>query len=487
VSSKARKAETPATGIAAVDALFAGLNRNDAPGALVGIAHHGRVVYRRGFGMASLEHGIANEPATRARIGSSSKQFTCLAAFLLAEEGLLDIDAPIGRYITELPPLQARPTLRQLMQHTGGLRDYLDLATNAAGLAMQPLGSALAAQVRQTDVNFPPGEGHIYCNGGYHLLSIAIERAAGLPFEQVLKQRIFDPLGLHDTSSEPSDMRLVARMATQHVPTTTGEWRRGIFPTEEVRGEGAMVSTIDDMLAWLAELRGPHRVGSDSAWRQMLGKAVLANGLETSYACGLWRREHRGIELVYHSGNVYGGACQMLSAPAHALDVVIITNGALVNPVAMSYQIVQAMLPGHVKGRPARMAGIRRFRHLAGARYVSGAGLVIGFDEVGQRLGISLQTSGAAPMLRDEGARLRVAFEDVAIGPFEFEVADLAAAADGKAPRTLPVRESGEVAVYRRLWRARRPPIQPAKPCRAASTASTWLPTASSSRAPRVS
>lgn len=436
---------------AAIDALLAGLNRNDAPGAVIGVARHGQVVYRRGFGMCSLEHGVVNEPATRLRIGSSSKQFTCLAAFLLAEDGLLDIDAPIGRYIGELQPPQGRPTLRQLMQHTGGLRDYLDLATHAAGLAMQPLGSALAAQVRQTEVNFAPGEGQIYCNGGYHLLSIAIERAAGMRFEEVLKQRIFDPLGLHDTASEPSDMRLISRMATQHVPTATGAWRRGIFPSEEVRGEGGMVSTVDDMLVWLAELRGPHRLGSERAWQQMLDTAVLANGLKSNYACGLWRRVHRGIEIVYHSGNVHGGACQLLSVPAHGLDVVIVTNGALVNPVALSYQIVEAMLPAQVKGQPARMASARRFKHMAGARYAGPTGLVIGFDTVGKQLGISLQTTAAAPVLRDDGDTLRVAFEDVAIGPFELSVAGLAVARDGKAPRTLRVRESGNVSLYRRL------------------------------------
>jgi CubicO group peptidase (beta-lactamase class C family) len=459
VSKPAKKPAAPATapvaGPAAIDALFAGLQRDDTPGAVVGVAQHGQAVYRRGFGMASLEHGVANAPATRMRIGSSSKQFTCLAAFLLADDGLLDIDAAIGRYIPELPPLQGRPTLRQLMQHTGGLRDYLDLGTSAAGLAMQAPGSALAAQLRQTEVNFPPGAGQIYCNGGYHLLSVAIARAAGMPFEQVLKERIFDPLGLHDTASEPSDMRLIPRMATQHVPAVgggaTGGWQRGIFPTEEVRGEGAMVSTVDDMLAWLAELRGPHRLGSDHIWQQMLQTAVLANGLHSSYACGLWRRMHRGIEIVYHSGNVYGGACQLLSAPAHALDVVVITNGALVNPVALSTQIVEALLPGHLRGQPTRMAGNRRFRHLAGVRYASPDGLVIGFDNVGDKLGISLQTSGAAPILRDEGRSLCVAFEDVAIGPFELAVADLAAGSDGKARRMLPVRESGQVSTYRRL------------------------------------
>ena len=169
-----------------LDALFAPWNRTDEPGMVVGVVKDGALLYRRGFGMASLEHGAANTPATRMRIGSITKHFTCLLALLLAEEGELDLDQPIRTYIPELTGPGGDPTLRQLMQHRGGSRCYLDLSFIGHGMSTPPVGHALEILVRQKSRNFAPGEAMIYNNGGYHLVSIAIERVGGAPFEALL-------------------------------------------------------------------------------------------------------------------------------------------------------------------------------------------------------------------------------------------------------------------------------------------------------------
>jgi CubicO group peptidase (beta-lactamase class C family) len=160
-----------------LDTLFAPWNRTDAPGLVVGVSMAGKPLYRRGFGMASLEFGIAASPTTRMRIGSTSKHFTCLLALLLAEDSKLSIDAPIRTYIPELVGPGGEPTLRELMQHRGGSRCYLDIGFLSHGSTTPSKGYALATQVRQTGRNFPPGEAALYNNGGYHLVSLAIERA----------------------------------------------------------------------------------------------------------------------------------------------------------------------------------------------------------------------------------------------------------------------------------------------------------------------
>ncbi|WP_176041161.1 serine hydrolase domain-containing protein [Burkholderia stabilis] len=337
-----------------LDTLFERFNKCDEPGLVVAVAHRGEILYRRGFGMASLEHGVANSPATRLRIGSTSKHFTCLAALLLAEDGKLDIDAGIRTYLPELPLLAGDPSLRQLMTHTGGYRCYLDLTLLAQGVATLPRGGALAAEVRQRDVNFPPGERMIYCNGGYHLLSLAIERVSGIPFETFLKERIFDVMAMVDTESVADDMRIRPRMATQHVPDGKGGFMRGLFPTWEVLGEGGIVSTVDDMLLWLAHLRGPKRLGSEASWRQMLTKPHYSSGAEGVYALGLMRTPHRDVEVLHHAGGVFGGACQMLTVAKQALDVIILTNGAAANPVELATQIVDIVLGDAILGaKPA--------------------------------------------------------------------------------------------------------------------------------------
>ncbi|WP_245644022.1 serine hydrolase domain-containing protein, partial [Paraburkholderia oxyphila] len=211
----------------AIDAVFSAFNRSDAPGLVVGVALHGQVLYRRGFGLASLEHGVVNTPATRLRIGSTSKHFTALLALLLAEEGKLDLDASIRTYIPELTGPGGEPSLRQLLQHRGGSRCYLDLGFLFHAMAVPQQGTALATQVRQTGRNFVPGEAMIYNNGGYHLVSIAIERVGGDAFESQLKSRLFDPLRMADTASVPSDYVIVPGIATMHMPAADGGWRRG--------------------------------------------------------------------------------------------------------------------------------------------------------------------------------------------------------------------------------------------------------------------
>ncbi len=461
VARHADAAPPAKTGVAALDGIFQSVDRSDAPGLVVGVAQQGRVLYRRGFGLASIEHATANTPATRMRIGSVTKHFTCLAVLLLAEDGLLDADAPVTRYLPELPELLGAPTLRQLMNHTGGLRCYVDIETSAGGMAVQPANKAFAAQVQQTGANFAPGEKQLYCNGSYHLLSIVVDRVAGMPFEQFLQQRIFEPLGLLDTVCAPSDMQILPGMATLHVarPAPDGgpgggiTWRRGIFMTEGVRGEGGIISTIDDMLRWLAHLRAPQKtVGSDETWRQMLTTATLNSGQSTVYALGLFRHPYRGVETVYHHGAVYGGMCQMLTVPAHALDIIIITNGGPINHIEASRRIIDAMLPELLRG-PAtpKLARSARFQHLFGTQYLSDTGLVFGFADVGGQLGVSMNFSPPAPLLRDEGQALRIGFEDLAMGPFVLQVADLAAGSDGLAPAVLPFSESGQTLRLKRL------------------------------------
>jgi CubicO group peptidase (beta-lactamase class C family) len=437
---------TPDPRIAALDALFAPLCRSDAPGLVVGVARHGHTVYRRGIGLASVEHGVANTPWTRMRIGSTSKQFTCLAALLLAEEGRLDIDASVRRWLPGLPVLGPEPTLRQLMTHTSGYRCYLDLGFIADGMAIKPAGVAWEVQRRQAAANFAPGTNMVYCNSGYQLLSVIIEQVAGMPFEQFLQQRIFAPLGLVDTSSVPSDFELQPGVATLHVPRPAahgGGWRRGIFPTEELRGEGAMVSTVDDMLRWLAHLRAPRkRVGSADSWRQMLATTTLDNGLVNPYALGLMRHDYRGVEVIHHPGGVIGGASQMLTVPCQALDVIVISNGAAASPRELALRVVDAMLAGELPGAADAHAAASRFAPLLGRHYLGrDSGLVFGFAEAsGGCLGLCLM-NGPPVALRDEGAGLRQAFEDMAMGPFVLQTAQLAG--EGAAPPMLDLSEAG--------------------------------------------
>jgi CubicO group peptidase (beta-lactamase class C family) len=333
--------------------LFAPWARTDAPGLVVGVAYQGAVIFRSGFGMASLETSVALTPTTKLRIGSTSKHFTALLALLLVEEGKLNLDLPIRTYLPSLTGPGGDPTARQLLQHRGGSRCYLDLGFIGHGMATPPLGSAFAAQQRQRVRNFAPGEATIYNNGGYHLVSMAIEKVGAAPFETQLEERFFAPLGMPNSLGLPSDHRIVPGMATLHVPVAGGGWRRGLFPSEEMRGEGSIVSTVDDMLAWAAHLRRRDRFATVESWRQLVEVPTTRDGRVGVYALGLMVQTYRGLRAVHHAGGVIGGSSQMLTFPDDGLDIVILANGAPgADPTALAERVADIVLEDRLGPKP---------------------------------------------------------------------------------------------------------------------------------------
>jgi D-aminopeptidase len=446
-SSRAEASE--AALIQALDEIFGFAHRRDAPGLIVGVALKGRTLYRRGFGLASVQHGVANLPTTRVRIASISKHFTSLACLLLAEEGKLDIDAPASRYLPELPALATMPTLRQFMAHTSGYRCTLEMGALANGLTPQPPGWQLSAMARQTDLHFAPGAGQIYCNGTYHLLSLVIERVSGASYETFLKRRIFTPLGMHDTDSIADDTEMVPRLASPHIRSPEGRWQRPVSDSE-LRGDGGIVSTIDDMLRWMAHMNGGKVVGNEATWRQLLEPVTLTNGLRSVYTLGLRRHRYRGVEVIHHSGGLFGLNAQMLTVPEHRLDIIIFVNGAPVRATELAGKVLDAVLSSAHLVPPRKKAAAAGYPQLAGAFYRGVSGLFIGFEQVDGKLALSLFNLPAAPVLYEEGDSLQVGFEDVGMGPLVFEKSNLQAI-DGGAPDSLPVTVAGTPETLQRL------------------------------------
>lgn len=327
-----------------LDAICKDLDRVDAPGAAVGVALHGRPVYRKAFGLAHCEFSQQLTPSMRMRIGSVSKQFTSLAYLLLCEDGLARIDDRVGRWLPEIGSVSRNVTMRQLMGHLSGLRDSYDLACLASG-EQTVLSAADLFTFYQgfQDLNHSPGTRWTYNNGGYLLLSLVIERIADQPLEDVLRTRIFEPVGMPGTLLRHDDREFVPNSATLHLYRPGGKFEKVINGTV-CSGAGGIASTIDDMLCWMAHMATP-QIGSAATWSALQTPQMLANGTSTNYALGLIRHEHRGIDTLWHSGGVLGGNAQMLKAPELGLDIVIITNRDDVSSVALANKVLDACLP----------------------------------------------------------------------------------------------------------------------------------------------
>lgn len=407
--------------IKALDALFEAHDRDDRPGLIVAAAVDGHTVYRRAFGMAAVHLGCAMTPRTRMRIGSTSKQFTALAVLLLVEDGLLGLDAPVRSYLPELPVYPFEPTVRQLLWHTGGIRDHVSDAMLIDGArSVKPAGWTLRHLLRQSALNSAPGQRWLYSNGGYHLLSHLVERVSGRPFGQFLSERIFQPLGMADTELVQSDLDIVPGLATLHTPAADGSWMRGVFPHEDMLGEGGIVSTADDMLRWLAELRSPRRLGRSATWERMKSRARLADGSEHAYGMGLLHLDMQGVPVLQHAGAVIGASCQAVAVPSHGIDIVVMSNGLAVSPTALAGQVLGVLLGG--SAAPAQDAVRPRsadYAALLGQTYRAPSGMVLSFEAVGEILGVAVLGNSALP-LRIDREGLVLAFEDAGSGPFRF-------------------------------------------------------------------
>lgn len=355
-----------------LDEIFQPWNKSDAPGLVVGVASKGQAIYRRGFGLASIEHATANTPQTRMRIGSTSKHFASLATLLLSEQGKVDIDAAVRTYLPELTGVAGDPTLREMMLHTSGLRDPYDLPglfLHRGFAHMVSDGAGLELSQRFSSTNYAPGERMVYCNNGYHLLSKVIERVSGESFEAFLKNHILDPLGMADTGLLTSDMRITPGIATLHLPQDDGSYVRGIYPSGELLGSGGMVSSIDDMLKWLVHLRGEKKVGSKRSWKQMLENPHYSSGATGNYCLGLTREFYRGVEIIHHAGAVLGGTCQMLTVPEHALDIIIMCNRMDGSAPALALKVIDAVLDKSVLETPNNPLPAKKWKALQGQWY----------------------------------------------------------------------------------------------------------------------
>jgi D-aminopeptidase len=328
-----------------IDAIFAELDQCQFPGAAVGIAIGGRPVYRKGFGLASMELPVLLSPSMRMRIYSTTKHFTCLAYMLLCEEGKAGIDDPIGKALPELHPVTRRVTMRQLMGNISGIRDVCDIRWQFSGTERSiSSGELLSLYKEIDDVNFEPQTRWVYNNGGFQLLSTAVERITGQPFEDVLRTRIFEPVGMHDTSLRRFDNDFLPTSATMHMRTAAGGYDRS-YLGGALAGEGGIVSTVDDMLRWLAHMDAP-LVGSATTWELIKTPQTLLNGNSTGYGLGLMNGEYRGVGILWHSGGGLGANSQMLKVPAAGLDVAIMVNRQDVLAVELANQILDACLPG---------------------------------------------------------------------------------------------------------------------------------------------
>ena len=227
--------------IDAIDGVLDEQIATEHPACAAAIFGGGQLLWHRGVGLASLEHGLPIDPLrTVFDLGSTSKQFTAASVLLLVADGRLTLDDRLHRHLPELPEYAEGITIAHLLHHTSGLRDYIALF-NLAGIKDQDHTSAaqaLAMIARQSRLEFAPGSAFAYSNSGYFLLSLVVERVAGMSLAQFAKTRLFEPLGMSDTRYIEAHWQVIPRRATAYQPLPDGGFAdctiAGLIPVRHV-------------------------------------------------------------------------------------------------------------------------------------------------------------------------------------------------------------------------------------------------------------
>jgi CubicO group peptidase (beta-lactamase class C family) len=350
--------QSPATAAAEVDRVFAQYASATSPGCAVGVAQDGRTILSKAYGMADLEHDVAATPATVYEAGSVSKQFTAAAVVLLAQQGKLSLSDDIRKYIPEVPDYGTPITIRHLLTHTSGLRDWGSVASIAGWprtTRVHTHAHVLDIVSRQRALNYPPGTAYSYTNSGYNLLVILVDRVSGMPFAEFEKRNLFDPLGMTNTQWRDDFTRIVKNRAIAYSGGRGGGFSSDM-PFENVHGNGGLLTTVGDLLIWTENLQ-TGKLGGRAFVDEMHRQGVLTNGQTITYASGLMVGVYDSLPEVSHTGSTAGYRAFLARYPQQRLAIAVLCNIASANPGTVGHGVANAFLGDVRRPAPGRAGG----------------------------------------------------------------------------------------------------------------------------------
>ena len=341
----AAQTSPPQTNEQTVDRLFADYDKPGSPGCALGVIQHGAFLYRKSYGEASLELGVPLSSQSLFYMGSVSKQFTAASVVLAAEQGLLSLDDDIRKYVPELPDYGKPVTLRQMLHHTSGLREYetLEVLAGQSDRNLRPTSELIELIARQKGLNFEPGTEFQYSNTNYFLLAEVIKRATGKPLSVFAAENIFRPLGMtHTLFYDDSSMVVPGRVpayAAGHNGGFLVDWSTNFDRV----GAGGLLTSVDDLLLWDRNFYDNH-LGKGTLIKQLETRGTLADGTQIPYLLGLEEGTYRGLPIIEHSGGHFGYSAELLRFPQQHFTVACLCNVDQADPVTLAYSVADIYL-----------------------------------------------------------------------------------------------------------------------------------------------
>ena len=328
----------------AVDAVFAEYT-DETPGCAVAIDHHKKIVHLAGYGMADLEQSVPIGGDSVFYAGSVSKQVVGMSAMLLAHDGEIDLDAAVSEYLPNLPAYADTITVRQVLHHTSGLRDFFVLFYLAGAPENYVIteDAIMAMLETQNGLNFEPGEKYAYSNSAYFLISQIAKATTGADLDVFAQERIFGPLAMKDSRFQHNHRRLVARKAHGYAPQDDGGFLLA-DSTLDVVGSGGMYTTVEDLIRWDRNFYDNKLGGGQALIDEMQTSGVLNSGEKTDYGVALSLEPYRGLRRVAHGGALVGYRAHLARFPDEEFTVALLCNSSEAKPGAYADAIADIYL-----------------------------------------------------------------------------------------------------------------------------------------------
>jgi CubicO group peptidase (beta-lactamase class C family) len=342
-----------------IDHIFKEWDTTTTPGAAVAVIKEGKVLLDKGYGIANLEYGVPIKPETIFHVASVSKQFTAMAIVLLELDGKLSLEDDVHKYLPELPDYGYKITIRNLLQHTSGIRDQWQ-TLGLAGWDLEDVitqDQILRMLFRQKELNFPPGTEHLYSNGGFTLLAEIVTRVSGTPFPEFCSGRIFKPLGMAHTHFHQDLTQLVPGRAYSY-HDEGGGYAASPLNYANV-GATSLFTTAGDLVTWLDNFRVP-KVGGAAAIARLQEQCVLSDGTKIDYGLGVALGTYRGLRTVSHGGGDAGYRSFVLWFPEEQLGVAVVSNLASFNAEKEAKAVAVAYIGDKMAPKEAKSEAVDR-------------------------------------------------------------------------------------------------------------------------------
>lgn len=326
-----------------VDRIFADLNKTATPGASIAIVQNGKTVFKKGYGMASLEFNIPVNYSTVFQVASVSKQVTAFAVLLLENSGKLSLNDDVRKYLPEFPDYGRTITIKNLLFHTSGLRDYWDLLSMAGWRYDDVItkNQLLSMIYRQKGLNSMPGYEYIYSNTGYVILAEIVSKISGMSFSDFTHENIFKPLKMNNTLFLDDNEKVVRNFAESY-NLSSGTYKKSRLNHSNT-GSTNLLTTVEDMALWAANFEDPV-VGSRDLIREMDTPGTLYSGDSLSYAMGQETGIYKGLRLIGHRGAECGYRSMIVRFPSQHLSIIIFANNGSVDPTALGLAVADIIL-----------------------------------------------------------------------------------------------------------------------------------------------